>query len=235
MTTQPAAQMQPTIEPAPPQTIVSVAARVLENLAAGFGVGVFAVAVAWAAGSPFESYQWPGVFGLAWFGLLSAVRFSHDELRMAIIEADRILLRDQVRRLDEENDALDALLHERDRTIAQQSALIMARPNYVAAQEGSADPVMRDARTLIDMVYGQGAKVSQRALNERGWSDDKYARALDILCRAGIAVRKGPKGNVIDWSPYDSPAVACAALETITLGNVVTGSLSSRKAEGEGD
>ena len=233
MTAQPAAQNIPTIEAPPQQTLLSVAARVLENLAAGVGVAVFSIAVAWAVGAPFEGYQWPAVLGLAWFGALSTVRFSHDEIRMAIIEADRLLLRERVKQLDAEADALDALLHERDRTIAQQAALIMARPNYVAAQEGNADPVMRDARTLIDMVYGQGAKVSQRALNERGWSDDKYARALDILCRAGIAVRKGPKGNVIDWSPYDSPAQASVALGVITLGDVVTPSQSSHSGGGE--
>ena len=234
MTTQPAAQMQaPVVEQAQPQTILHVFARIIENVAAGVGMMALVAAGAWAAGAAFESYQWPAVFGLFWFGLLSLVRFSHDEIRMAIIEADRLMLRERVKQLDAEADALDDLLHERDRTIAQQAALIMARPNYVAAQEGSADPVMRDARTLIDMVYGQGTKVSQRALNERGWSDDKYARALDILCRAGIAVRKGPKGNVIDWSPYDSPAQASVALGVITLGDVVTPSQSSHSGGGE--
>ena len=234
MTTQPI-PVSSTIEQKPIEhTYQQVGAIALGNVLAGLGLGLLTGVALWMFDAPVDVYTWTLAAWVAWTGLLMVVRFSVDEARLTIIEADRLLLRERVKQLDAEADALDALLHERDRTIAEQAALIMARPNYVAAQEGSADPVMRDARTLIDMVYGQGTKVSQRALNERGWSDDKYARALDILCRAGIAVRKGPKGNVIDWSPYDSPAQASVALGVITLGDVVTPSQSSHSGGGEG-
>ena len=231
MTTQPAAQNIPTIEAPPQQTLLSVAARVLENLAAGVGVAVFSIAVAWAVGAPFEGYQWPAVLGLAWFGALSTVRFSHDEIRMAIIEADRLLLRERVKQLDAEADALDALLHERDRTIAHQQAQLTARRNFVGAQPDSLSPTMNDARRMVQWKYGDGLDVTQRwAQREKAWNVNRYAAALNLLKGAQIVTMRGTQP---EWAAYTSPAQALHALDDLTPVELMIESSESSSGGGE--
>ena len=170
--------------------------RVLENVAAGFGVFALSIAIAVARGVQLESYQWPALFGLAWFGLLSTIRFSLDEAK-AIVLAFRVM---QWRRWYEEEAKLHAetkrLLDEKSRQLSGATSQLNASvaPTFVPAKPPNDDPVLTDARTLVALRYEKEIDVSRRFMAKKpghAWEESRYGAAMQLLKNAGIYGRGG--------------------------------------------
>ena len=225
MSVQPAAQTTP-IEQAPPLVPITVIAHLLQNTLGALGLTAICISVALAAGVEFSSYRWSGIVGLGWWGLINWWRFSEEG--RAAIRAD--YWKRMYEATDKEADALDALLHERDRTIAHQQAQLTARRNFVGAQPDSLSPTMNDARRMVQWKYGDGLDVTQRwAQREKAWNVNRYAAALNLLKGAQIVTMRGTQP---EWAQYTSPAQALHALDDLSLVELMIESSESNSGEG---
>lgn len=173
------------------EPVKTVGHRVLENVWAG--VGMAAVHAVWcvAVDVPPSMMRWSFLFGLFWFGALSLVRFSKDEMavvNMALRLEHNRRVNDMLRR--QVKDTVSALEEERGKSSGLEHRIYAATsPKFKPATLAYANPVMADARLLVKLRYEDGVKVSRAYMAQKpgyDWAETRYNAAYGELGRLGI-------------------------------------------------
>jgi hypothetical protein len=183
-------------------SLADVLAQWAQNLGGGVGLAiVVGVAVNWRGAPAEESVTVALRVGLIVFGVLMAIRAVVDELldgqaymevladngdlQQELAEAHEALRLEKSKRRDAEHEA------ERLRIVGSAKA----QKNFTAATPEVSDPIGQDARTLVEVYYAHPdpakRSASRRAMEGRGWSQDRYRDAMAVLRTTGVVRIKG--------------------------------------------
>lgn len=202
----------------PALTVESVLAQWMQNAGGGLGAAILAALAAYWLGVPARHVGLTALTaGGAAFGLLMAIRAVVDEMLDWRAWEDAML----------DNQAMALELEEAGLIIAARDGQIRdlerecerlrlqvgnARGrNFTPAEPDVSDPVGRDARALISVYYAHPdparRSASRRAMESRGWSQDRYRDAMAVLRTAGVVTIRGTQPQ---W-----PATEAEALELL--------------------
>lgn len=201
-------------EPKPVPTREGISAQVQGNAAGGIGAMAIVVAgwlIVWgilhAVGllapawpNPVQVIVGAAIAGLLTFGVLSFVRNSLDE---AFDVNDRLRMQTYITELEQgislRNERIKALIAELESAnLTASVAPIKATTTFVAPEQ-RLGPEWKDAQELVVRRWN-GQSWGRDALRSAGWTDKRWDTAMEVVYRAGVAVKgKGSKGGYVPW------------------------------------
>jgi hypothetical protein len=180
-------------------------AKVFENVQAGLGVSSVIVggAVIWYIWDSSGALQAPVIVlgvaigaGMIWFGALSVLRFSLDEVRDMV---QWLRLQEKAVTLQVENDQLRHELADARRELKRANALARTQ-EFEQASKGAREVVPADdkfaaTRRNVEAILNRWSQGLPYGRDHVNMTEGDWKGAMDALEAAGVAGRGGPGGR----------------------------------------